>query len=116
MTFAIPKSSINSLQLATAPPFPPKVPSSPLPGNLPFKFDMAGILIAPQRHSDNFTTKRGWGGRVLFSALIKRATVLDLSPRADSWHQTGENLELSVATSIRCDESGAHEGELQLFE
>lgn len=40
---------------------PSKAPSSPLPGNLPFKFDMAGILIASQRHSDNFTTKQERG-------------------------------------------------------
>lgn len=72
---------------------PSKAPSSPLPGNLPFKFDMAGILISSQRHSDNFTTKQGGVG-VLFSALIKRATVLSLSPRAKSWHQAGETSNL----------------------
>lgn len=74
----------------------PPNPSPSQPGNLPFKFDMAWILIAPQRHSDNFTTKQGdWGaGWVLFSALIKRATVLSFSLGANSWHQTGETSNL----------------------
>lgn len=83
---------------------------------------MARILISPQRHSDNFTTKQG--GRVgrggqgegaLFSSPIKRATVPSLSRGASAWHQAAETSNSVSQHPPDPSESGLLEGELQLF-
>lgn len=82
---------------------------------------MARILISPQRHSDNFTTKQGGrvgGGRgegALFSSPIKRATVPSLSRGASAWHQAAETSNSVSQHPPDPSESGLLEGELQLF-
>lgn len=57
----------------------------------------------------------GGGERVLFSAPIKRATVLSLSHGAESWQQAGETLNLVSQHPSDPSEPGLLEGELQLF-